>query len=402
MARPREITDEQLADSASKYTTIKDWFRECSSHYSIAVSRKILHSITKHLKRENSAISNEEIKNSALKYKHYSDWRSAEPRFVAAAQRRGSALIKSVTAHFVPKAGTNKNYALYVFEFNNGKKAYIGITTSLRTRLESHKCKGPVRNEIINGNTYTFKVIKTCIENFNASLEENALMAKYRSDGWVLLNKAKGGALGVFGKKWTLEKVKDTAKKYSTLREWAANEKKARSAATRYRWYQEIKSTFPTTKYWPKDKVIESAKKYSVFSIWSKKQSGASKSAIRNGWISEVKALFPAVKRKAWTREEIIKDASQYATRDAWRLGSSGAYTAARDKGWYDEATQHMPNKMLKPRQNWKSKEVVLASAKDFNSRNEWHNAHPGAVASARTNGWIEEACAHMRPAWSR
>ncbi len=48
-----------------------------------------------------------------------------------------------------------------------------------------------------------------------------------------------------------------------------------------------------------------------------------------------------------WTKELVIADARQYATRQEWIKNGRFAYNLAKREGWFDEAVAHMPRRVL-------------------------------------------------------
>jgi len=91
-----------------------------------------------------------------------------------------------------------------------------------------------------------------------------------------------------------------------------------------------------------------------------------------------------------WDKAAVLADALKYQARGEWETKSGGAVASAKRNGWYEEATQHMP--MLIER--W-TKETVIADAQKYQTRGEWF-AKSKSYSIARSNNWVEEATAHM------
>ena len=91
-----------------------------------------------------------------------------------------------------------------------------------------------------------------------------------------------------------------------------------------------------------------------------------------------------------WDEEAVLADALKYRARGEWETKNGGAVASAKRNGWYEEATQHMP--MLIER--W-TKESVIADAQKYQTRGEWF-AKSKSYGIARNNNWVEEATAHM------
>ncbi len=93
--------------------------------------------------------------------------------------------------------------------------------------------------------------------------------------------------------------------------------------------------------------------------------------------------------------EKIAELAKKYKSRSEFKAENSSAYTRARLNGWLEEVCSHMSLK-IHPNEYW-TKEKVIASAKQFNTRTAWmRSSDSTAYNLAREKGWMDEACAHM------
>jgi hypothetical protein len=77
-----------------------------------------------------------------------------------------------------------------------------------------------------------------------------------------------------------------------------------------------------------------------------------------------------------------------------WRKNSSSCYAAAHRLKIIDQATAHM--NILNPVGIWAQKDAVLSDAKKYATRSAWYKNSAGAYASAKRNGWFEDAVQHM------
>jgi hypothetical protein len=91
-----------------------------------------------------------------------------------------------------------------------------------------------------------------------------------------------------------------------------------------------------------------------------------------------------------WDKKAVLLDALKYQARGEWETKSSGAVASAKRNGWYEEATQHMPMLIEK----W-TKESAIADAQKYQTRGEWY-AKSKSYSIARNNNWVDEATAHM------
>lgn len=152
--------------------------------------------------------------------------------------------------------------------------------------------------------------------------------------------------------------------------------------------------------YWDiKENVLASAREHQTITAWHKCAGRAAASARKNGWFEEATAHMISfrVPNGYWDiKENVITSARKYETITAWEKAAGRAVALARSNGWFEEATAHM-TRAQKPAGYWQVKENVLASAREYETISAWQKACPAAYHSARKNGWHEEATAHMR-----
>ena len=70
-----------------------------------------------------------------------------------------------------------------------------------------------------------------------------------------------------------------------------------------------------------------------------------------DGWtmlnVSDGGGLGTVRRVKEWTRELVLADARRFTTKQAWIDGSQGSYRTAKREGWFAEASAHMPKRVL-------------------------------------------------------
>lgn len=198
--------------------------------------------------------------------------------------------------------------------------------------------------------------------------------------------------------KWDYESVKTESKKYTSVKDWLKNSPGSYSRAQKSGWLQELsehmtRKIYPNG-YWTKERVLNDAQKYNSRSIWQKESSSAHTMAKRNGWYDEaVKHMPLLVEHGKWTKESVLESAKKYTHIVDWQRDFPGAYGKALKSKWLHEATTHMTPS---PRVSKWTKEEVLADAKLYNTKVEWHKAPGNAARVAIKNGWHEEATKHM------
>jgi hypothetical protein len=152
---------------------------------------------------------------------------------------------------------------------------------------------------------------------------------------------------------------------------------------------------------WSKERALADARKYSTRKEWDKASHGYSYARL-NGFLDE--ACLHMVRENAWTRsrqriwtkDAVLADAKKYKRKIEWREASPSAYVIAKRNGWLNEATVHMvPSPRGQPPSKW-TKTAVLREAAKYQSKSDWDRGSPSSYRTSLSNGWHEEATAHM------
>jgi hypothetical protein len=331
-------TDEMLRDEASKYQTLKDFRDNSQSAYITANNRGILDDITSHMPRikiwtydeakkeakkyedyngfaKNSPAFYQSKRNGwleefkkflplrntywtkdsthieALKYKTKKEFRDNSPKAYSAAANNG--WMDDIDDHF-EKVGNKFNRIIYAYEFPDNS-VYVGLTYNEKRRQEDHlnleKAKSMVARHILKtGLNPIFKKLSDFMSQEEAANLESCTIEKYRSDGWTILNKQKGGGLGACKRtELTMEKIKQLTKGFERR--------------------VDFKRAFP--------------KEYAI--------------AQKYGWLDDVVADIPIQDRTKWTYEKTKELAKNFKTRAELKYANQSAYHSARKNGWLDD-----------------------------------------------------------------
>lgn len=155
--------------------------------------------------------------------------------------------------------------------------------------------------------------------------------------------------------KWTHEKIKESASKYSSKSEWVGSDKKAYSAA-QSRGLLNDKSIVghfmcgmgSRRRIHTIEDIVISAKKYLTKGEWKVKDSNVYKAAQRLGVLNhtDVSSHFNSghTGNPKYSLNDIIKSASKFKTRTEWRSGEHLIYRAAINQGFNNlyEVIGHM------------------------------------------------------------
>lgn len=187
---------------------------------------------------------------------------------------------------------------------------------------------------------------------------------------------------------------------YNSLTEWRKAEPKAWSAAFEKNFINEICEKFgwekPKNKvrkpknYWTLDKIKNISKEFSSRGEWAKKDNTTYKIANQNKWLDDCCKHMESFWSKKWNLEVCKKDALKYKTKYEWEKNSGSAYSSARKNKWLNECCSHMREYFV-----W-TKKLVLIESKKYKSRSEWLKNSSSSYASAKRNGWFDECCKNM------
>jgi hypothetical protein len=125
--------------------------------------------------------------------------------------------------------GNRKNRLIYAYEFENNY-VYIGLTYNLKNRIETRNGK---KNDTVTkfieetGLIPNIKELTKIIPVAEAIKKEGEYVEKYRSEGWIILNKAKTGAIGSTHKNWTKEECLNISKDCETKTQFYLKNKPA-------------------------------------------------------------------------------------------------------------------------------------------------------------------------------
>jgi hypothetical protein len=207
---------------------------------------------------------------------------------------RRHAWLDDICSHML-REGNKLFRCVYVYEFSDNS-IYVGLTYSLKKRDSGRKLqkKDAVTKHILETNLLpTIKQLSDYVYVDVAAVLENDCIDYYKLNGYNVLNKAKGGAIGTSLKKWSKENCHKVALKYNKRSEF-------------YRYSNNIYSA-----------------------------------ACRNGWLDEICSHMVNVFTH-WSKENCHKDALKYMTRGEYQIKSHNSYVAANRHCWINEICQHM------------------------------------------------------------
>lgn len=188
--------------------------------------------------------------------------------------------------------GNRFNRALYAFEFSDNS-VYVGLTFNLEKRKSQHL--STTRSAVYKHIEKTkinpeFKKLTDYTLVGKAQILEEYYINLYKSNGWILLNKAKSGSLGGDIIKWDHQNCKSEALRYEDRTSFSKNSPGAYKSASIYGWldiydHMEIKMK---KKYWTKELCEIESKKYKTRNQFKKNSCDAYSYAYRNNLLDDI------------------------------------------------------------------------------------------------------------------
>ena len=232
----------------------------------------------------------EKCKEEALKYEYKKDFRKEKQGAYLYATIRG--LLDEICSHMIISGNYYKR-CIYAYEFPDNH-VYIGLTYHLNRRDIEHKYKetSSVFNHITEtGINPTLKQLTDYIDKKEAIMMEAKKIEEYKTKGFIILNKAKAGALGGNIIKWTKENCAKISNTCKTTKEFKTKFPNVYDACIRNKWLREVCSHMEMCKpnhYWTKELCLKEALKYSRKTQFQKNSNAAFVAARRNNWIVEI------------------------------------------------------------------------------------------------------------------
>ncbi len=398
-------TEEKCHKEALNYKTRTEFSIGSQAAYHAACKNGWLDVICSHMidiHKPKGYWTKEKAHEIALKYKTKSEFRKFNNDAYDFAHRNG--FVSEICSHMEIQGNEFYRF-IYVFEFED-KSAYIGLTQGVKGREGQHLNDetSQVFKHIQKTNAkYVLKTINNVPSIKGDAQElEHKIKLEYIENGYNVLNTgATGrgvGSLGGSALKWTKEKLQEEALKYKTRTEFQKKANGAYCAAYKNKWLDEICTHMVNgrtlvARKWSKEKIREEALKYTTRSEFHKKSCSAYNVAYKNNWLDEFCTHMvdgrDLIIRK-WSRETSRLEALKYKTKNEFKKHSVGAYNACRANNWLDEFCAHMET-FSKPRGHWKSKENCRLEALKYEKRTHFKKYSKGAFNVSKENDWLDE-----------
>ena len=282
-------TFEKCKEEALKYNTKMDFKINSASSYNKCIKNKWIKDVCLHMeeiKKPKEYWTFDKCKKEALKYNTKMDFNKNSIGAYSKAWENN--WLDDICKHMIT-IGNSYKRCIYAYEFSDNH-VYIGLTFNIDIRNQQHMKNGPVANHIEVNKNYKFKMLTDYIDCEEAKINEQKYIDLYKNNNWIILNKSKAGGLGGNKEKWTKDKCKQEALKYTNIKDYSNNSLSYRTA-------------------------------------------------VRNKWLDEICIHMNRIKKSTnfWTKENCKKEFLKYNSKKDFRLKSRGAYSAARKNNWLEE-----------------------------------------------------------------
>lgn len=217
----KSFSDEELAEIAQKYETHEDFNKYDHSALITIRVRGLYDKLCGHLKYiHHRPRSEEELAEIAARYDSIKEFAEKESSVYGAIAKRG--LLSKLCGH-MKRSGSLYRRKIYAFTFSDGY-AYIGLTHDTERRYREHmtgKGHSPILRHIQEtGATCDFVVLTDWLDRDSAANTEDAYIRQYIADGWKMLNRVSGGALGNMASVYTDERIRRETSKYEYIEDF--------------------------------------------------------------------------------------------------------------------------------------------------------------------------------------
>ena len=215
-------SEKELAATASGYNDLMLFKKEQPQVYSVICQRGLYDKLCVHMKRGKKVrYTDEELAAIASRYNSMKDFYTKNKGAFLAVYRRG--LVEKLCGH-MERRGSIFKRKIYVFTFSDGY-AYVGLAKDPNRRRWEHLSGKSKSSPILphieeTGATFEFTVLTGWLDKDAAAKTEDDYIKKYASDGWKMLNRARGGALGSLVLLYTERNIKKEVGKYECLEDF--------------------------------------------------------------------------------------------------------------------------------------------------------------------------------------
>lgn len=291
---------------------------------------------------------------------------------------------------------------IYACEFDDNH-VYVGLANNLKQRIKQHlrTAKSPIYKYIEESKAmFKFKIIRGFEPEKVAQKNEGEVEAMYENLGWIVLNKAKTGALGGDYLYWTLERCLEVAKLATSMSDYCRRFSGAYASCRRNNWVDELRKIIPQnvkpqrkSKIWTLEELEHEAMKYNCRTDFKAHSSSAYKYAKKNDLLDKIcREMKPSHNNYKYSLEDLKCEALKYQTRRDFRNNSPKFYDSAKRRKILDEICAHMAT----VDSIYWTKERCRERAMLYQTKMEFKHNDGSAYTTSVREGWLDEICTHM------
>ncbi len=349
-------TYDRCKEEAQKYTVKEHFAKGNPKAYGAAVRNKWLDDWFVNSTNPNGYWNYENCYYEAKKYKSRSEFKFGNNSAYNSARKHG--WLKHYVWHKDERFDLYKDKidCVYSYEFVDQNAVYVGRTLmkTKKRRDRDHVFQLDSVSAFAKQNDIAVPEMK--VLEYDLTIKEGAeregwWIEKYRSDGWIILNRTTAGSIGMLGKnhsKYTYEVCYEEALKYKLRGDFAKGSPSAYNVAWKKKWLDDyvwfedgVEVRTKKIQLWDYERCFEEAKKYVNYSDFRKYSVGAYSSARKNKWLDDYTWLVrERAKRNTWSDyENCYNETKKYNRLMDFRRKSCGAYASASRHGWIKDYT---------------------------------------------------------------
>lgn len=247
-------------------------------------------------------------------------------------------------SHFFNARIKMKKYVIYIALFRDGA-VYVGLTSNFEQRKKKHLSdrSSPIKQYIYQtGLTVKFYQVSDSLTEDKAQVVEREKIRSFRTDGFTVLNRNRGGSIGRAYEKWTFNNVQNEASKYNTKSTFYKCSPSAYMRAHNEGWMEKVCQHMVRLKRpsnWTKELLIYEARKYNLLKCFRDFSGDAYHAAKKYGVLNDISSHMRRLRMPNgyWTKDRCALQASMYMTRGQFQAGCVSAYRVSLNNGWLDE-----------------------------------------------------------------
>lgn len=392
-----DYTDEELKDIASKYKTKSEFNKNDGAAYQAAHRRGIFDDVCSHMKelrRPKWFHSKGYCHVIALGCKTRKEFSSKNPSAYHRAHAKG--WLDDICSH-MEVAGNLKRRLIYAYTFADGY-AYVGLTDDVKRRKYDHlhKTKKKKISPVYlhyreTGANYEYKELTGWLDADTAAKMEDEYIRQYKADGWKMLNRVKGGALGATtGVHLTDKRIRDTVSRYEYVEDFRDGEPKVYGHLCRKREFSKYCSGLKRRKkprgYWNLERAIAVIPECETRNILEERYRQAYNIVKAAGLLDEYYPDKPEPHNKL-SLEDCANAARYCETKTEFRKKHQRAYNRLKKEGLLDEMFEDTERREV---QRTYTEEERIEILKRCENRTELRGISVGIYNWAKKNGLID------------